>query len=168
MPAKDGFVVRARGRRVVSDGPDLMFYTNAIRVVRRGGPQPARIPNGASTRQPACRRHGHFLALALAWTAFAIYGSLVPLNYQPIEWAVAVERFRNLPPLWFGMGSRADWVANILLFVPVTFLWMGAITCDRGRAARALRGRGAGARCRPRRPLPSSSRRSGLPDAPFR
>jgi hypothetical protein len=27
-----GLVVRARGRRVVEDGPDLMFYTNAIRI----------------------------------------------------------------------------------------------------------------------------------------
>ena len=30
-----GLVVRARGRRVVEDGPDLMFYTNPIRV--KGG-----------------------------------------------------------------------------------------------------------------------------------
>jgi hypothetical protein len=29
---EDGLVVRARGRRVVPDGPDLMFYTNPIRV----------------------------------------------------------------------------------------------------------------------------------------
>ena len=28
----EGVVVRARGRRIVTDGPDLMFYTNAIRV----------------------------------------------------------------------------------------------------------------------------------------
>jgi len=28
----EGVVVRARGRRIVPDGPDLMFYTNAIRV----------------------------------------------------------------------------------------------------------------------------------------
>ena len=27
-----GVVIRARGRRVVADGPDLMFYTNAIRI----------------------------------------------------------------------------------------------------------------------------------------
>lgn len=32
---KGGAVIRARGRRVVADGPDLMFYTNAIRVIAR-------------------------------------------------------------------------------------------------------------------------------------
>ena len=34
-----GVAIRARGRRVVPDGPDLMFYTNAVRIVvtRRGG-----------------------------------------------------------------------------------------------------------------------------------
>ncbi len=30
---QDGFVLRARGRRIVDDGPDLMFYTNPIRIV---------------------------------------------------------------------------------------------------------------------------------------
>lgn len=30
-----GLVVRARGRRVVSDGPDLMFYTNPVQVQGR-------------------------------------------------------------------------------------------------------------------------------------
>ena len=88
-------------------------------------------------RAPAPRR-GHFLILAAAWTVFAVYGSLVPLHYQPVEWADAVEQFRNLPPLWFGMGSRADWVANILLFIPLSFLWMGALACGRGRSARLL------------------------------
>jgi hypothetical protein len=32
-----GAVVRARGRRVVDDGPDLVFYTNGIRVRPLGG-----------------------------------------------------------------------------------------------------------------------------------
>jgi hypothetical protein len=32
VPA-DGIVVRARGRRVISGGPDLMFYTNPIRII---------------------------------------------------------------------------------------------------------------------------------------
>lgn len=81
-------------------------------------------------------RRWHFFLLATAWTVFAVYGSLVPLDYRPVELADAIERFRNLPPLWFGLGTRADWVANILLFVPLTFFWMGAVACDRGWAAR--------------------------------
>jgi hypothetical protein len=30
-----GIVLRARGRRVIDDGPDLLFYTNPIRVTDR-------------------------------------------------------------------------------------------------------------------------------------
>ena len=30
-----GAAIRARGRRVIADGPDLMFYTNAIRIAAR-------------------------------------------------------------------------------------------------------------------------------------
>lgn len=30
-----GIVLRARGRRVIEDGPDLLFYTNPIRVTAR-------------------------------------------------------------------------------------------------------------------------------------
>src|SRR5207244_2953817 len=83
----------------------------------------------------------HYALWALAWTAFVVYGSLVPLQHRSISLDDAIERFRHLPPLWFGMGSRADWVANILLFVPLAFGWMGALACDRrwlGRVAAAL------------------------------
>lgn len=31
-----GVVIRARGRRIIADGPDLMFYTNAVRVTASG------------------------------------------------------------------------------------------------------------------------------------
>ena len=81
-------------------------------------------------------RRGHFAALAVAWTIFAIYGSLVPLKYHHVAMADAIRQFRNLPPLWVGMGTRADWVANILLFIPLTCFWMGALVCDRRRLAR--------------------------------
>ena len=30
-----GFILRARGRRVVTDGPDLLFYTNPVRILVR-------------------------------------------------------------------------------------------------------------------------------------
>ena len=35
VPA-EGLVLRVRGRRVVSDGPDLIFYTNPIRITVKG------------------------------------------------------------------------------------------------------------------------------------
>jgi len=78
------------------------------------------------------------LTFAVGWTAFAVYGSLVPLHYTPTKLSDAIERFRNLPPLWFGMGTRADWVANILLFIPLTFSWMGTLSYRRGHAARIV------------------------------
>jgi glycopeptide antibiotics resistance protein len=33
-----GMVLRARGRQVVADGPDLMFYTNPVRIITPGTP----------------------------------------------------------------------------------------------------------------------------------
>ncbi|MGC2047648.1 MAG: VanZ family protein [Gallionella sp.] len=67
------------------------------------------------------------LALAIAYTLFVIYGSLVPLNYQHYSWQEASEIFKHIRYLNLGIGSRADWVANILLFVPLAFLWLGTL-----------------------------------------
>ncbi|MGA9991935.1 MAG: VanZ family protein, partial [Thiobacillaceae bacterium] len=65
--------------------------------------------------------------LALLYFVFVIYGSLVPLHFHAQPWAQAVARFRGIPYLDLGIGSRADWVANILLFIPLAFLWLGAM-----------------------------------------
>lgn len=75
---------------------------------------------------------------ALLWTVFVVYGSLVPLTYRPVPLDQAIEHFTHLPPLWFGLGTRADWVANILLFIPLSFLWMAALTVDKSRATELL------------------------------
>lgn len=80
-------------------------------------------------------RRPHFWLAASAWTIFVVYGSLVPLRFQHVDLADAIDRFSNLPPLGFGLGTRADLVANLLLFIPFTFLWMAALTLDRRRAA---------------------------------
>ena len=83
-----------------------------------------------------CRR---LLGLAaLAYTAFVIYGSLVPLHYRALPWEDAVARFAAIPFLQLGIASRADWVANLLLFIPLTFLWLGVLAAGRGRARTAL------------------------------
>ncbi|MDZ7584913.1 MAG: VanZ family protein [Thiobacillus sp.] len=75
---------------------------------------------------------------ALVYTAFVLYGSLVPLEFHAIPWDEAVARFAAIPWLRLGIGSRADWVANLLLFIPLTFLWMGALTAGRGLGLRML------------------------------
>jgi glycopeptide antibiotics resistance protein len=66
------------------------------------------------------------VALA-AYATFVIYGSLVPLQYEPLPLAEAIARFRAIPWLQLGVGQRADWVANLLLFVPLAFLTSGVV-----------------------------------------
>jgi len=76
--------------------------------------------------------------LALGYTAFVIYGSLVPLHFTRRPLRDAWEFFQRVPYLELDIGSRADWVANILLFVPLAFFWLGALWPNRGRFARML------------------------------
>ncbi|MBA3506787.1 MAG: VanZ family protein, partial [Betaproteobacteria bacterium] len=68
-----------------------------------------------------------FLSAALAYTAFVIYGSLVPLDFHSRSWADAFSAFLDVRYLQLGMASRADWVANILLFIPLAFLWLATV-----------------------------------------
>ena len=81
---------------------------------------------------------GLLLLAALAYTVFVIYGSLVPLEFRAISWDEATARFGAIPFLNLGIGSRADWVANLLLFIPLTYLWMGVLAAGRGSLAAAI------------------------------
>lgn len=90
--------------------------------------------NGADTGN----QRGLLWLAALVYTAFVIYGSLVPLEYRAIPWDEALARFSAIPFLRLGIGSRADWVANLLLFIPLTFLWMGVFATGRGRGPHIL------------------------------
>lgn len=78
------------------------------------------------------------LWMALGYLVFVIYGSLVPLNFRSMPLEDAVARFRDLPFLDLGIGSRADWVANLLLFIPLAFLWTALLAVGRGPAIAAL------------------------------
>lgn len=89
----------------------------------------------------------HLTLAALAYLAFAVYGSLVPLDFRPRPLAQAWAAFREVPFLELGIASRADWVANLLLFIPLAFLWTGALTLGRSlpwRVAASLFILGAG------------------------
>jgi len=74
----------------------------------------------------------------MAYLAFVVYGSLVPLHFKPMPLDQAIAQFREVPFLQLGIGSRADWVANLLLFVPLTFLWTGALAHGRALVAGIL------------------------------
>jgi VanZ family protein len=54
--------------------------------------------------------------------AFVVYGSLVPLEYRPLPPGEAWARFQQIPFLNLGVGSRADWIANGVLYAPLGFL----------------------------------------------
>ncbi len=69
--------------------------------------------------------------LLFAYLAFVVYGSLVPLDFQLLPLDEAWRRFQQIPFLELGIESRADWVANGVLYLPLGFL-----------AARALAGAG--------------------------
>lgn len=72
----------------------------------------------------------------LAWTVFVVYGSLVPLDFHPLPWPAAWQRLLDAPMLKLGVESRADWIANGVLYLPVGFLSTGVFI---GRNASAGR-----------------------------
>jgi glycopeptide antibiotics resistance protein len=76
--------------------------------------------------------------MALGYSAFVIYGMLVPLHFTPRPLRDAWDYFQHIPYLELDIGSRADWVANILLFIPLAFFWLGALWPNRGSIARVL------------------------------
>jgi len=86
---------------------------------------------GPDHYRPTVPLRVHLLAAAFILTLLAIYGSFVPLEFSHLSWAAAIEQFKNLPYLDLGVYRRADWVANLILFVPLGFLWLGTIDLDR-------------------------------------
>jgi VanZ family protein len=59
-----------------------------------------------------------------AYLLFVVYGSLVPLHFAPIGWQASTQSFLTAMFNGLDYSNRADWAANVLLFVPLTFLAM--------------------------------------------
>lgn len=62
------------------------------------------------------------LLLWFGYAFFVVYGSLVPLQYTPKPFDAAWHAFQHAPFLNLGVESRADWVANGVLYAPLGFL----------------------------------------------
>lgn len=74
------------------------------------------------------RSGGNFGLPWLAYAAFVIYGSLVPLDYRPLPLEEALTRFAATPFLTLGAESRADWIANGVLYFPLGALTASALS----------------------------------------
>ena len=77
-----------------------------------------------------------FILWASLYSIIVIYCSTVVgpdgLNFVPINLHVAWTRFLATPFLNNGSDQRADWVANLLMLVPIGFLLTGALDLKRG------------------------------------
>jgi len=74
----------------------------------------------------------------LGYLSFVVYGSLVPLDFHPRPFDAAIKDFLRIPYLRLGMVSRADWVANILLYIPLPFLWLSCLSRESRFYLRAI------------------------------
>lgn len=74
----------------------------------------------------------------LAWVVFVAYGSLVPLDFHPLPLALAWQQLLQAPMLQLGVESRADWVANGVLYLPVGFLSTAVLMGSQPGMARRL------------------------------
>lgn len=72
-----------------------------------------------------------FVVLAFAAMAFIVYGSFVPFEYRPRPWSEAWAEYKWALPERFLPGSRSDFIANIVLGIPLGFALVGAFRVDR-------------------------------------
>ncbi|WP_197441810.1 VanZ family protein [Thalassoglobus polymorphus] len=136
--AKEG---RSRRIEIASKLPALADQPEAdwTPPTEETSPQIKPHPDAPSNGAISIPTRGQFALAGCLVTLFAIYGSLVPLNYQPLPFDSAVERFLDTPFLQIDVNRRQDWVANILLYVPLGYFWASAFIFDRNNfAVRAL------------------------------
>ena len=91
------------------------------------------IPTEPADHAPFLTRR-HYTWLALVYGFVIIYGSLVPLQFQPLTLDEALRRFGSVCDQPVRLDSLADWAANVLLFIPFGYLLMAALTSDRSWA----------------------------------
>jgi len=85
---------------------------------------------------PIVKRYWFYTVLV--YSLFVIYGSLVPFDFQLISLEDAQQRFEELYLLDLREGSRVDRAVNVLLFIPLAFMWMGLLSASCVRAGKVL------------------------------
>lgn len=68
------------------------------------------------------RQYSLTLSIWFGYLFFVVYGSLVPLTFKPLPLDQAWSIFQHIPMYQLGVESRADWISNGVLYVPIGFL----------------------------------------------
>lgn len=118
VPA-EGCVLRARGRRLMPDGPELQFYTNPVRIVVDAGPIPRLF---AITSQIPIRMWG---GIGLAFVAtLSLAGRFWRRGARPGRRVTAVGSVRstaNLRRWWLGLAVACAGFAVYGSLLPFQF-----------------------------------------------
>ncbi len=69
--------------------------------------------------------------LTAAFVVFIVYGSLVPLHFRSLPLDEGWSRLKEAFSQPVAVAQPSDWLANILLFIPLGFLLMGWRCVDR-------------------------------------
>ena len=78
--------------------------------------------------------------VAALYLLFAFYGSWVPLHFVHLPLGEAIREFAALPFMNQRIDSATDWATNLLLLIPLSFLWAQRFVGDqRGLAAASKR-----------------------------
>jgi VanZ family protein len=106
-----------------------------------GRAEPAGLARPGGPAAPPPWHAGRTCAvLAAAGLVLTVYGSLVPLEFREVPFDQALKGFLEMPYLELGIENRADLVANLVVFLPLGFLAMGALTRGGTRGGRWLIG----------------------------
>ena len=102
------------------------------------------VGHGSPSGQSAAAGAGHpgrtYLVLAALYGVFVVYGSLVPLDFTFHSFDKALSQFLKTPYLPLHIENRADLMANFLLYIPLAFFAMGAVTREGRLPGRGLIG----------------------------
>src|SRR4051812_17885850 len=80
-------------------------------------------------RAPGASR---YLWLAHVLLLLTVYGSLIPLRYQPMPLDQALERFREIRLADLkSADARGDWAVNMVQYATVSFCYLAALVVDR-------------------------------------
>ena len=84
---------------------------------------------------------GHKLrwrSFAVVYTLLIVYGSLLPFYFHSMTFAAAWAGFQEIQYLKIGSEHRADWMANLILFIPMAYLWAAALPGERSQSRRLV------------------------------